>query len=88
MLEHPQEAQAAVNTEIERLTGRGLGDEVIAMAWSRLRPTWDPLSASLLASAHAAFEAGFLSEEPDLTHIYDLTPLNDVLDAGGLPRVE
>jgi len=88
MLEHPQEAQAAVNTEIERMTGRGLGDEVIAMAWSRLRPTWDPLSATLLASAHAAFEAGFLSEEPDLTHIYDLTPLNDVLDAGGLPRVE
>ena len=88
MMEHSDEAQAIVNAEIERLTGRGLGDEVIAMAWSRLRPTWDPLSDSLRASAHAAFEAGFLSEEPDLTHIYDLALLNDVLDAGGLPRVE
>lgn len=88
MLEHPEEAQAVVNAEIERLTGRGLGDEVMAMAWSRLRPTWDPVSASLRASAHAAFEAGFLSEEPDLAHLYDLTLLNDVLDAGGLPRVE
>jgi NitT/TauT family transport system substrate-binding protein len=88
ILDHPAEAQLLVNEEIERLTGSRLGDEVMAMAWSRLRPTWDPISASLLASARAAFEAGFLLQSPDLTGIYDLTLLNDVLDGRGLPHVE
>jgi NitT/TauT family transport system substrate-binding protein len=85
---HPDEAQATLNTEIERLTGSRLGDDVVAMAWTRLRPTWDPISSSLLASAQAAYDAGFLTEEPDLSGIYDLSLLNDVLTARGLPTVK
>ncbi len=88
ILDHPEEAQTLVNSEIERLTGNRLPDEVITLAWSRLRPTWDPIASSLLASAQAAFEAGFLSEPPDLSGIYDLTLLNDVLESRGLPHVE
>ena len=44
ILAHPEEAQALVNSEIERLTGSRLSEDVITMAWSRLRPTWDPIS--------------------------------------------
>lgn len=88
ILDQPEEAQALLNSEIERLTGSRLGDEVMTLAWSHVRPTWDPLPDSLLASAKAAFEAGFLPAEPDLTHIYDLAPLNDVLEERGLPRVD
>jgi NitT/TauT family transport system substrate-binding protein len=82
-LTHPDEAQALLNAEIERLTGRGLDPRVLELAWSRLRPTWDPISSSLLASAEAAYHAGFLKEEPDLSGIYDLTLLNEVLLARG-----
>jgi NitT/TauT family transport system substrate-binding protein len=85
--EHPQEAQTLLNTEIERLTGKKLDPQVLAQAWSRLKPTWDPVSSSLIASAKAAYTAGFLKEEPDLSGIYDLTLLNEVLATKGEPAV-
>lgn len=85
---HPDEAKAILNDEIERLTGARLSDEVLTMAWERLRPTWDPLSSSLVSSADAAYRAGFLKEQPDLAGIYDLALLNAVLEELGLPRVQ
>jgi NitT/TauT family transport system substrate-binding protein len=80
---HPEEAQQLLNQEIERLTGKPLAPQVLEMAWSHLRPTWDPIAPSLTASAEAAYRAGFLAEEPDLSGIYDLTLLNEVLQAQG-----
>jgi NitT/TauT family transport system substrate-binding protein len=86
-LANPQEAQALLNDEIERLTGKRLDPQVLISAWSRLRPTWDPISSSLMASAQSAYQAGFLDEAPDLTGIYDLTLLNEVLESKGQPPV-
>jgi NitT/TauT family transport system substrate-binding protein len=60
---------------------------VLAQAWSRMRPTWDPIAPSLYACADAAHAAGFLPERPDLDGIYDLSLLNDVLRAQGLSPV-
>jgi NitT/TauT family transport system substrate-binding protein len=80
---HPEEARSLLNGEIERLTGKRLDPQVLVDAWSRMRPTWDPISSSLLASAEAAYLAGFLKENPDLSGIYDLTLLNEVLQAEG-----
>jgi NitT/TauT family transport system substrate-binding protein len=77
-----------LNAEIERLTGKPLDPQVLVLAWSRLRPTWDPISSSLLASAQAAYQAGFLKEEPNLAGIYDLTLLNQVLEARGESSVQ
>jgi NitT/TauT family transport system substrate-binding protein len=85
--EHPAEAQALLNTEIEKLTGKKLKDAVLSQAWARLRPTWDPVSSSLIESANAAFAAGFLKDKPNLDKIYDLTLLNEVLKSQGLPEV-
>jgi NitT/TauT family transport system substrate-binding protein len=84
---NPTEAQALLNTEIEKLTGKKLQDTVISQAWARMRPTWDPISASLVQSANSAYAAGFLKEKPNLDGIYDLTLLNEVLKADGLPEV-
>jgi NitT/TauT family transport system substrate-binding protein len=87
MIDHPADATQTVNTEIEKLTGQALAPEVLIEAWSRMRPTWDPIAASLVECAHAAHDAGFLRDEPDLAGIYDMAPLNDVLRAKGLPAV-
>jgi len=86
-LANPAEAQILLNAEIEKLAGKKLREEVLAQAWSRLRPTWEPLSDSLVASADAAYAAGFLKEQPNLSQIYDLTLLNIVLQAKGLEAV-
>lgn len=86
-LDNPTEAQSLLNAEIEKLTGKKLPDEVLASAWSRMRPTWDPISSSLLESANAAFAAGFLDEKPELAGIYDLNLLNEILKLKNLSEV-
>ncbi len=84
---HPLEAKALVNSEIERLTGKKLDDRVLEQAWDRLTVTWDPISSSLVQSADSAFNIGFLKEKPDLSGIYDLALLNEVLVEKGLTEV-
>jgi len=86
-IEHPVAAQELLNREIEKAVGKKLRSEVLALAWSHLRPTWDPISASLVRAAEAAYHAGFLKEKPDLRGIYDLTLLNEILQSKGQPVV-
>jgi NitT/TauT family transport system substrate-binding protein len=86
--QNPDQAKQIVNDEIKRLTGQSLPKAVIDGAWSRLRITYDPISASLVKSADSAFTAGYLKQKPDLSGIYDLTLLNQVLTAQGLPPVK
>ena len=53
---------------------------VLDEAFSRLQVTYDPLHTALTTAAQQAFEDGFLGKQmPDLSHLYDLTLLNEVL---------
>jgi NitT/TauT family transport system substrate-binding protein len=57
---------------------------VLDEAFGRLRVTYDPLRSSLLTAARSAFEAGFLGKNmPDLSALYDLSILNQVLTEQG-----
>lgn len=85
---NPEEAAALLNEQIEVLTGTALSEEVLAMALASMRSTWDPIASSLFSSAEAAWQTGFLDEEPDLNGIYDLAILNEVLLEKGLETVE
>jgi NitT/TauT family transport system substrate-binding protein len=87
-LANPDQAKQISNDEIKRLTGKALAKEVLDGAWSRMRITYDPISVSLFKSADAAYTAGFLKEKPNLSGIYDLKLLNEVLKEKGLPSVE
>jgi NitT/TauT family transport system substrate-binding protein len=87
-LENPGDAQTLMNAQIEKLTGKKLSSEVLVMAWSRMKPTWDPITASITKSALSAFEAGFLKAKPNLDGLPDLTVLNQVLKEKGLPPVK
>jgi hypothetical protein len=45
-----------------------------------MQVTYDPLHAALNTAARQAFEDGFLGRQmPDLSNLYDLTLLNQVL---------
>jgi NitT/TauT family transport system substrate-binding protein len=51
--------------------------------------TYDPVRSSLFTSAKSAFDAGLLGRErPDLSGIYDLSILNEVLKEKGLKPVQ
>jgi sulfonate transport system substrate-binding protein len=84
---NPDEAKRLANEEIARITGQALPDGVLDGAWSRQTVTYDPLTATILASADAAYEAGYLDAEPDLSGLVDLAPLNLALDELGRPAL-
>ena len=86
--DNPDEAKQLVNVEIGKITSQPLPAEVLDSAWSRMRITYDPISSSLVKSAQSAFEAGFLEEEPNLTGIYALDLLNEVLSERGLEPIQ
>lgn len=83
----PATAQAAVNGDIEAITGSGIAPEVLEASWENLEFTYDPISSSLQESAEDAVTAGLL-EPIDLEGIYDLTLLNELLAEEGLDQVE
>jgi NitT/TauT family transport system substrate-binding protein len=77
---HPAEAKKLLNEQIQRETNKALPADVLNEAFSRLQPTYDPLHAALNTAAQQAFEDGFLGRRmPDLSGLYDLTLLNEVL---------
>jgi NitT/TauT family transport system substrate-binding protein len=87
--QNPDETKRIVNAEIERITTRGLSQEVLDTAWETMQITYDPLPQSLFISADHAFNLGFLGDNrPDLTNIYALELLNTVLKDAGLPMVD
>lgn len=84
---HADEAKRLFNDEIKAETTRALASETLDAAWQRLELTFDPVRASLLKSAADAHRVGFLKEKPDLSRLYDLGPLNEVLRGAGLPEI-
>lgn len=77
---HLPEAKKALNQQILKETGKALSVGVLDDAFGRMQVTYDPLRSTLLTSARSAFDAGFLGKQmPDLTGMYDLTLLNQVL---------
>jgi NitT/TauT family transport system substrate-binding protein len=82
----PPQAQALTNQGIERITGKALKPALIEAAWKNLTFTVDPIAASLKGSADHATAVGLL-DPVDLTGIYALDPLNELLRAAGKPEV-
>jgi NitT/TauT family transport system substrate-binding protein len=84
---NPEEAKTLVNASIEQITSKALPQAVIDSAWANIEISYDPVAASLYESASAAAEIGFLDENPDLSTIYVLEPLNVILREKGLAEV-
>jgi NitT/TauT family transport system substrate-binding protein len=86
---HLPEAKKLLNQQIRKETGKALPDGVLDEAFARLQVTYDPLRTSLLTSAKSAYDAGFLGRQmPDLSNLYDLSLLNQVLSEKGKKAVQ
>jgi NitT/TauT family transport system substrate-binding protein len=74
------QAKQIMNQQLQKETGKPLAQEVLEDAFSRMQVTYDPIRSSLLKSTQQAFDEGFLGRtQPDLSGLYDLTLLNEVL---------
>ena len=78
----PAQAQALTNQGIKKITSKTIADKVITAAWPNLTFTVDPIASSLKGSADHATRVGLL-DPVDLTGIYDLRLLNELLQAAG-----
>ena len=88
--EHKDEVPTVFNTELKKLTGQTIPEDVLTEALTRLEFTNDPIKLSLFQSANDAYDLGFLAkgqERPNLSGIYDLALIDEVLSEKGLPTV-
>lgn len=77
---NPAQAKQIMNQQLQKETGKALPAEVLDEAFSRMQVTYDPIHSSLLKSTQQAFDEGFLGRtQPDLSGLYDLKLLNEVL---------
>jgi NitT/TauT family transport system substrate-binding protein len=79
-------ASKAVNAAIADATGKPLPERVLRASLDNLTFTIDPLAVSLAKDAANAEMVG-VADHVDLTGIHDLTILNRLLAAAGIPEV-
>ena len=83
----PSAAQSAANTELTALTGKPLKSSVLPAAFKEITFTVDPDASSLSTDAQQAKAVGLL-KSANLTGIFDLGPLNQLLQAAGESQVK
>jgi NitT/TauT family transport system substrate-binding protein len=86
--ENEADAQAAVNKQLEALTGKALKPETIERAWSNIKLTFDPIAGEFTQLAKDQVTAGIAKKAPDVAGFADLTELNAVLKEAGKPEVD
>jgi NitT/TauT family transport system substrate-binding protein len=77
----------AFNVELQKLTGQTIAEDVLNASLSRVDLTYDPVRLSLFQNAADAYNMGFLPENPDVSGIYDLIILDQVLQERGLSPI-
>jgi NitT/TauT family transport system substrate-binding protein len=77
---NPAQAKQVLNQQLQKETGKPLEATVLDDAFSRMAVTYDPLRSALQKATQQAFDEGFLGRTPpDLSGLYDLALLNEVL---------
>ncbi len=85
---NPSMANSEFNTQLKNLSGKTIPEDELSAGFSRLKLTYDPSKDSLLKMADSAYKLGYLDKEPDLSGIYDLRILNQVLAERGLQEIK
>jgi NitT/TauT family transport system substrate-binding protein len=86
---NPPQAKKLLNQQIQTETAKALPSLVLEEAFSRMQATYDPLHAALNTAAQQAFDNGFLGrQKPDLSALYDLSLLNQVLAEKGRKAIQ
>jgi NitT/TauT family transport system substrate-binding protein len=82
----PSKAQTETNDGLKALSGKALKPDILASAFKNVTFTLDPIKSSLQTDADRGKSLGFLKSS-DLGQIFDLSLLNEVLQAAGKPAI-
>jgi NitT/TauT family transport system substrate-binding protein len=78
-------AARLISEEIKRETAAAIPLAIVRSALNRVEFSWEPLPSALAKAAADAHRVGFLPSDPDLSRIWELSLLRDVLREKGLP---
>jgi NitT/TauT family transport system substrate-binding protein len=81
----PEAAARLISEEIKRETSAAMPLPIVRSALRRVEFSWEPLPKALAKAADDAHRVGFLPSAPDLSGIWELGPLREVLREKGLP---
>ncbi|NOJ29922.1 MAG: sulfate ABC transporter substrate-binding protein [Nitrososphaeraceae archaeon] len=81
--ENKADAYVKFNDGLKKVTGQTIPENTLVNAFNRLELTYDPLEETLYKAGDDAFNLGFFKTKPDLSKIFDLTILNEVLKEKG-----
>ncbi len=84
---NPTAAEQIANDQIKKITGSPMKSNELPLAFKDLQVTYDPLASTINEQANRSYALGFVKSQPDLTHFYNLGPLNEVLSSKGLATV-
>lgn len=89
IIRKPDEAKRTINTQLAKLMGKPLPEPLLNEAFARISATHDPVPGALLKSARQAWELRYLpgAQPPDVTPIFDLSLLNEVLRERNKPLI-
>lgn len=82
------DAKTTVNTALEKLTSKKLGQTVLDAAWENIELTTDAQAKHFPQLAKDAVTAGVAKEAANVAGYADFTLLNKVLQAQGKPQVQ
>lgn len=85
--ENREEAIGLFNEGIVDLLGIGFDERDLAMSLTRMEFTYDPMKETVVEVADQAYNLDFLDTRPDLSGMFDLRILNEVLAEKGLAPV-
>jgi NitT/TauT family transport system substrate-binding protein len=83
----PTAAQTSANTELTTLSGKGIKSSILPEAFKEITFTNDPDASSLATDAQNAKAVGLL-DSTDLSGIFNLGPVNKLLQAAGESQVK
>jgi NitT/TauT family transport system substrate-binding protein len=87
--DNPEAAKAAAQAGLINAGAPSLDQSVVDTAWDKLTFTWDPIAPSLIQGAANAYSLGYLDTQPvDMTALFRLEPLNDVLNGMDVPLIK
>ncbi len=81
---NPEEAKKILKKEIEKESGKELPQSILDAAFPRILFTFNPMVPSILEQALSAYKAGFLKKQPELSNLFDLSLLEEILKEKGL----
>lgn len=85
--EHREEAIPLFNNEVVEILGAEFEEQDLATSLTRMEFTYDPLEGTVVEAAVQAYDLGYLDQEPELSEMFDLRILDEVLTQKGLAAV-